>query len=173
MQPSVFSSLAPGQWTLFKWQRFLMARGQRGAWCKVGESGGTSESLLRRCQRLFPSCCPWLRWGLQWNCVCLSIPGRRWPCGSCDRTEALELLVGVWAAGAFGRWEGVWSPSLPLLCCSRGSAALSLHCWWEQSQILWHRGRRFRLPRACSETILHVVKLEAKRCICCLWAAWD
>lgn len=28
-----------------------MAQGQGGAWCKVGESGGSSESLLRQWQR--------------------------------------------------------------------------------------------------------------------------
>lgn len=158
MQPSVFSWLAPGQWTLFKWQRFLVAQGQRGAWCKAGESGGSSESLLRQWQRFlvrFSFVTGWGEWGPQCNCVAsaLQTGGAWFLWQSRDTCHTLELLVVVWAAGTFGRWEGVWSPSL---CCRRDLQLCLWMLWGGQPQILWHPGRGFRLPHACSETMLHL-----------------
>lgn len=180
MQPSVLSSLAAGQWALFKWQRFLMAQGQGGAWCKVGESGGSSESLLRQWQRFL------VRFsfvtGSAEGCsvpVFLSIAGRsgRWLWQSTDTCHTLELRVGVWAAGTFGRWEGACSASLP---CSAASGDLQLclwMLWWEQSQVLWHpwQSSGYPVPAlrqscTCDETwgqVLHLLLMSCRRLRIC------
>lgn len=183
MQPSVLSSLAPGQWTLFKWQRFLMAQGQSGAWCKVGESGGSSESLLRQWQRFFCSIlfCHRLRWGLQCNCVASAFQAGGgqflWRSTEAHVTYS-SWLVGVWAAGTFGRWEGFWSPALPLLCCSMGFAALSLDALVRAAPDIvapMAEGSGYPLPAlkqscSCDETwgqVLHLLLVSCRRLRIC------
>lgn len=64
-----------------------MAQGQGGAWCKVGESGGSSESLLRQWQRLL------VRFsfvtGLGEGCSVTVLPqrSRQEVAGSCGRAQ--------------------------------------------------------------------------------------
>lgn len=177
MQPSVLISLAPGQRTLFKWQRFLMAQGQGGAWCKVGDSGGSSESLLRQCQRfLVGFFCHSLSWGLQCNCVASAFQAG----GGQLLWQSTEAHVTDWSC--WWEWElqehlaGGKESGVPPSHCSAAAGICSFvsGCSGQSSpRYCGTRGRVQVTPCLLWNNSAVVMKLEAKCCIYCLWAAGD
>lgn len=83
-----------------------MAQGQGGAWCKVGESGGSSESLLRQ----------WQRFLVQFSFVTGSAEGcsvavlpqhsRQEVASCCDRAQRHKSHTG--AAGGSVSCRNIW-----------------------------------------------------------------
>lgn len=134
-----------------------MAQGQDGAWCKVGESGGSSESLLRQCQTFLVPFSFVI--GLGEGCsgtVFLTIPGRRWPVPVTEHRGTCHTR----AAGGSVSCRNIWQvgrslvsiPPTALLHCGICSSVSG--CSGQSSPR--YCGRGFRLPRACSETILQL-----------------
>lgn len=107
-----------------------MAQGQGGAWCKAGESGGSSESLLRQWQRFLVRF-PFIT-GLGEGCSVIVLPqhSRQEVASSCDRTQ--RHMSRTRAAGGSVSCRNIWQVGRSLISLSPtallqpGSAALSL-----------------------------------------------
>lgn len=133
-----------------------MAQGQGGAWCKVGESGGGSESLLRQCQRFRF----FFLIGLGEGCGVAVLPqhSRQEVASSCDRAQRHMSHSG--AAGGSVSCRNIWQVGRSLVSLSpparlhRGFCSSVSGCSGESTPR--YCGTGFRLPHACSETILQL-----------------
>lgn len=111
-----------------------MAQGQSGAWCKVGESGGNSESLLRQWQRFF------VRFsfviGLGEGCSVTVLPqhSRQEVASSCEGAQRhmSHTRAGWWECELQEHLAGGKDSGLPLSHCSAAAWDLQL-CLW----MLW------------------------------------